>query len=416
MSTTRYTKNGAGQRNGLRWTDAKALVDLGADLGAAKPADLFLLGFDRDREDPVFWSQTALRLTSAATRAHRIGLKVGYIGHNEDVQPIGAHPTNIFFQNTRTSLYRKAAPDYAGDPYLILSSGADYTDISGFVLRGAPNSGFIRFDGGASDRPLSDAAIRGVHASYAGRVIETQRGTRLSGITIEDCSVFAAARGFARFRSIENSSLRDLDLNGGGIDGGGENVCQLLAFEAGTNVACENIVMRNAVNMIGAGEGRRSAYVQGDGIVCERATSDFKFQNCHAEAMGDGGFDLKTTNFSIADCSAVRCKFGIRVWSSGNNIIRRTRIASPISTGTTRGACLWVAGQVDLIDCDLQAGPGTPIFYLGQGGEGMPRVRMFGGRICSDQAVSLVAGSGGGTVELYDVSLNGEVRTQLLRA
>jgi hypothetical protein len=414
MSTLRYTKRGAGQRNGSEWFDAKALTSLSEDLLQAKSGDVFLVGFDRDREDPVFWAQSMLSLRNSGSASRPIRLRVGYIGHKDDVQPIGAQPASICFQSTKTSLYKKAAPDFSGDPYLRLSS-VEHIDISGFVIRGGPNNGFIRFEpSDRSDGSISEIELRDIHASQVGRVIETQRGTLLSGVTIEHCSAFGVARGFARFRSIANAFLRDLVLDAGGLDGAGENVCQLIAFEGGTNVRCERIIMNDAVNMIGAGEGRRSAYIQGDGIVCERETSDFVFRNCHVAGMGDGGFDLKTRNFVIEDCSATRCKFGVRAWSEGNNIIRRSSIHSPRSAGTGQAACLWVGGHVDLVDCDLQAGPGTAIFRTAEL-ERPPRIRMFGGGISTERDASLLVGSAGGAVELNDVAVNGEVRSGLVR-
>jgi hypothetical protein len=415
MAVARYVKDGAGQRDGQRWIDARALSALNDDLLHAKAGDSFLVGFDRDRENPIFWSQSGLtvRKSGAATRPIRISC--GYIGHNDDVQAIGAHAPAVCFLNTSLSPFKKAAPDLSGEPYLRII-GASNIDVGGCVVRGAPNNGFIRIEQpDQSAPPLSAISLHGIHASHVGRVIETERGARLDGISIEDCSVFGAARGFARFRSITNSTLTDLVLDAGGIDGGAENVCQLIAFESGTKIRCENVLMRDAVNMIDASQGRRSGYVQGDGIVCERETSEFMFRNCHASGMGDGGFDLKTRGFLIEDCSTTRCKYGVRVWSQGGNIIRRMSISSPRGAGTSQGACLWVGGQVDLIDCDLHAGASAAVFRFAEGGEGPPRVRMFGGRIRTEGQAPLVVGLLGGSAELNNVTVNGAVQTNVIR-
>lgn len=413
MATIRYTKSGSGQADGSRWSDAKPLAALDQDLRRAAAADTLLLGFDRDREDPVFWSQTSLVLGRTGAAQRPIRLAVGYIGHPDDVQPIEPQSASTCFLNSAISPLKRAAPSMAGEPYLRFSNAASFVDLAGFTLRGAPADGFIRFDQAAS--PYAQISLRGIHAQRVGRVIETLRGARLSGLLVENCSAFSVSRGFARFRSLERSLLRNLVVDGGGLDGGGENVCQMLAFESGSDVTLDSVFLDNAVNMSGAGEGKRSSYVQGDGIVCEKETADFRFRNCHAGAMGDGGFDLKTRGFVMEDCSAVRCKFGIRIWSDGPNTIHRTAIHSPRSAGPNHGACIWFAGKADLYDCDLQAGAYSAVFQSGEGGSGAPRLRLFGGSVRTDGNFPMLTGSGGGTVELNDVAVNGELRSGLLK-
>lgn len=413
MTTIRYTKSGSGQADGSRWSDARPLATLDQDLRRAAPADNFLLGFDRDREDPVFWSQTGLALSRTGAAQRPIRIAVGYLGHQDDVQPIDPQSISTCFINSAVSPLKRSGPVMTGKPYIALSNAAGFVDLAGFMVRGAPNDGFIRFEQAASS--YSQVSLRGIHAQRVGRVIETQRGARLSDAVIENCSAFSVSRGFARFRSIERSSLRNLVIDGGGLDGAGENVCQMLAFEAGSQVTLESVFLNNAVNMNGAGDGRRTIYVQGDGITCERETADFHFRNCHASAMGDGGFDLKTRNFVMEDCSAMRCKFGIRVWADGPNIIRRTAVHSPRPAGPNHGACIWFAGKADLFDCDLQAGAYSAVFQSGEGGSGAPKLRLFGGSIRTEGSFPMLAGSGGGIVELNDVAVNGELRTTTLK-
>lgn len=413
MATIRYTKTGSGQADGSRWPDAKPLAALDQDLRRASAADTFLLGFDRDREDPVFWSQTSLVLNRTGAAQRPIRLAVGYIGHQDDVQPIEPQSVSTCFVNSVISPLRRAGPSMAGEPYLKFSNAAGFVDLAGFIVRGAPSEGFIRFDQAASS--YGQVSLRGIHAQRVGRVVETLRGARLSGAVIENCSAFSVSRGFARFRAIERSLLRNLVVDGGGLDGGGESVCQMLAFESGSDVTLDSVFLSNAVNMSGAGEGKRSSYVQGDGIVCEKETADFRFRNCHASAMGDGGFDLKTRGFVMEDCSAVRCKFGIRIWSDGPNAIHRTAIHSPRPAGPNHGACIWFAGKADLYDCDLQAGAYSAVFQSGEGGSGAPKLRLFGGSIRTDGNFPMLTGSGGGTVELNDVTVNGELRSGVLK-
>ncbi|HEY5794023.1 MAG TPA: hypothetical protein VIU82_03330 [Bosea sp. (in: a-proteobacteria)] len=415
MAILRYTKAGTGQRNGARWVDARALATLAQDLRLARPDDRFLIGFDRDREDPVFWSEASLEMSRAGATGRPIRLAAGYIGHSDDVEPIDPHSLAICFVNSQLTSLRRAAPSMIGKPYIVVNQDAGFVDIAGLSLRGAPDQGFIRFDAvSATPTTYSQISVHNLHAARIGRLIETQRGARLADCVIEDCSAFSVSRGFARFRSLERSTLRRLVIDGGGLDGGGENVCQMLAFETGTKVTLDTVYMHNAVNMLAAGEGKRSSYVQGDGVVCERETADFTFRNCHVSAMGDGGFDLKTRGFVMENCSAVACKFGIRIWSEGPNLIRRSAVHSPRPAGPNRGACVWFAGKADLIDCDLQAGGNATVFQSGDGGAGQPVLRLYGGSIRNEGPLPLLIGNGGGRVELHDVAINGETRTGVL--
>lgn len=413
MPIVRYTKNGAGRRRGDQWVDARALPALYDDLKQAKPGDVFLIGFDRDREDPVFHAGDPLVLRSSGEVANPIRIEVGYIGHAEDVHPARGPGRRLFFKNPAAWSTRRSAPVTSGGRYLTLEGGASHLRIAGFALEGAPADGFIKFRAADNvENVFEDVSIQGCSAVRVGRLLETTKGASVKSLLVEDCDVFEMVRGFARFRAISDSILRNLYLDAGDVDGGGSSVCQMIAVESGSSVLFENIIMRNAINMIDtASRGSNSAYVQGDGIVCERPTSNMVIRNCHGSGMGDGAFDLKTDGVLIEESSAYRCKFGVRIWSDGNNVIRRCAIANPRSTGGNQGACVQVLGRVEVVDSILQAGAGTAIFSIAGKNDGGERlIRVFGGSIRMDGNALLVAGDAPGRLELHDVAVNGTLR------
>jgi hypothetical protein len=407
MTVLRLTKRGAGKNSGEDWPNAAGLASLGRVLGAAREDTTVLIGFDRDREDPVFYSGSPVILSASGTAEKPIRLTAGYIGNNFDVQPQRGPAHQMFFKNSGASLRRAGAPG-KGNRFLTLANGASHLRISGFRVEGATADGFVKFSGRGS---FDDIVLEGMGGTHIGRFIECDPDTAIGGLIVENCDAFGIVRGFGRFRSLTDAVFRNLFLDAGHVDGGGSQICQIIHVEKGRDVTFENVVVRDAVNLIPGDKGEH--YAQGDGIVTEAGTASFVLRNCHASGMGDGGFDLKTVGVTLEDCSASRCKFGMRIWSRGENMMRRCAVESPHSAGGTRGACVQVRGTVDVIDSVFQAGPHTSVFAFNGNREATDRViRVFGGSVRLDAGAALVAGVVHGKLELHDVAVNGTVRNE----
>jgi hypothetical protein len=412
MTITRFTKQGAGSRSGNDWQNAAELASLGGHLRNVQPDDVLLLGFDRDREDPVFYTGPPVVLSQSGTAEKPIHLEVGYIGHAVDVQPQRGPGRHVFFKNPAASTRRGEAGN-RGSRFLTLQNDVSYIRLAGFRLEGAPADGFVKFGTAREGSTFKDIVIQGISATNVGRLIESDPNTIINGLIVEDCDASQISRGFARFRTINDSVFRNLFLDAAAVDGGGPNICQLIHVDRGQNLVFANVIMRNAMNMIGPSVSGRSAYVQGDGIVTERGTSQVVIRNCHGSGMGDAAFDLKTDGVTLEDCSAYRCKFGVRIWSNGNNSIRRCAIGNPRTTGGNRGACIQVGGRADVVDCVLQAGPGATIFsFNGERDAANRMIRVSGGSIRLDGDAALVDGPARGTLVLNDVVVNGSLRNE----
>jgi hypothetical protein len=212
---------------------------------------------------------------------------------------------------------------------------------------------------------------------------------------------------------LKNAVFKNLDLDADNFDGGGKNVCQIIAIENGENIEFENVTVKNAINEKDAGlRDHGAGYTQGDGIVTEGNTRNIKIRKCHAEGMGDGGFDLKTTNVTIEDSSTRDCKFGARIWTQSDNVIRRSTFLSPIARGNSGGACVQALGKVDIHDSKFQASnPKTAVFFF-EVKKQPPVIRVFGGSIEVSGDAVLGAGQPGAILELHDVSVNGTMRNE----
>jgi hypothetical protein len=124
--------------------------------------------------------------------------------------------------------------------------------------------------------------------------------------------------------------------------------------------------------------------------------------------MGDAAFDLKTTNATIEDSGSDDCKYGARIWSDSNNVIRRCDFRNPRSSGKIKGACIESSGRLEIVDTKLQAGPGAVAIKLQPSKKGPdPVVHMRGGSIQLDGDAELTLSNGAGVLELHQVSVNG---------
>lgn len=407
----RFTRDGGGNYGGKSWDDAMPIEWLSRSLAQAEPGSTYLIGFQPDKDDAVSFGGTRVVVLTSGTPERPIVIQAGSMGDKAATSLLAAPHT--LFRSTNAWSIKSATDVRSVQPFFSIARGASNIRISGFRIDGTSADGFFKFSG-KKDQPqtYSGVTISDIQAANVGRVIETQPGTTIDHLTVSNCSVQGIVRGFARFYSISNSTFSNLDLDANHFDGGGKNVCQIIAISEGENVTFENVTVKNAVNTLDAGARDKGAgYVQGDGIVTEAKTQNFTIRKCHAEGTGDAGFDLKTTNATIEDSTTQGCKFGVRLWSHSNNVIRRCTFRAPQSQGHTKGAGLQAIGTVDIYDSHMEVGADTSAIALERHRhDEPPHVRVFGGSMQLADGARIAAGQPGATLELHDVSVNGQTR------
>jgi hypothetical protein len=404
-----FTASGAGDKDGRDWRNAMPIEALSKEINAARPGAGFLIGFD-PAGAPLALDTDQIRINASGAEGNPVFLQAGVMAEGAGIAA-APEPAAAFFKSARPW----SLEDFGrrGSSYFALTDGASHLRISGFRIDGTPADGFFKFRGKEATI-FEDIVFSDIEAKNVGRVIETDRGAVLRNITVADCRAVGIVRGFARFRNLSDAVLRNLELDAANMDAGGEDVCQLISVVAGENLLFENLVLRNALNQPPPPEeGKKPKYVQGDGIVCERETANVTIRKCHASAMGDGGFDLKSTNVTMEDCTTDSCKFGARIWVRGENVIRRCDFRNPVSRNDTQGACVQAGGTLQIIDSKLHAGPGTVAIHLShkKNREG-PVVVMRGGSIQLDGNGAVVHANGDGVLELHDVMVNGVATTK----
>ena len=398
-------KQGSGK--GTDWANAAPFKRAGKLVRKAEPGQHVLFGFAPDK-DPFPWSETRLRWEGGGTAEAPVHLLFGAPDGDGAVRPgSGLDDPPCLTMAGIDPTTEDGRPNPKGPAFAVLRDGMAHLRVTGPVVHRAGENGVFKVAEGAL---VTDLGFRKIHASRAGRVIDTAKDSHVDGVEISDCTARGLIRGFARFRSLDNGGFRDLDLDADHLDGGGGAVCQILYVGRGRNLRFERIRLANAVNQLGALE-RGSDYIQGDGIVLEEDTFDARIEDCHASNMGDGGFDLKTNGVQLTGCSATGCKLGIRIWSHHpDNRIEACQVSEPVSRPGNEGACIWLAGSVTLRDCLLETHGNMPPFRFGKGQDPdrLAELRMEGGQIRKDPGTDLVKGAPG-RLELIDVLLDDQV-------
>ncbi|HJR22529.1 MAG TPA: right-handed parallel beta-helix repeat-containing protein [Dongiaceae bacterium] len=404
-----FTGAGAGDKDGRDWQNAMPIGALNKALGRARPGAGFLIGFEPagGRSIPLDKGQILIKVSGEEERP--VFVQVGLIAGDHELA--AAESDAPLFKSSKPWSVENFGS--RGRSFFAIANGASHLRLSGFRIDGTPADGFFKFRA-KQPATFNDIAISGIEARNVGRIIETERSAKLRNLLVSDCKAVGIVRGFARFRDLSDAAFRNLELDADNLDGGGKNVCQLIALSAGENILFENITLRNALNEPPPPkQGKEPGYVQGDGIVCERKTRNITVRNCHASNMGDGGFDLKSTNVTMEDCTTDSCKFGARIWAEGNNVIRRCDFRNPVTRNETMGACVQAGGTLEIIDSRMQAGPGTVAVSLSnKKNQKPPLVVVRGGSIETKGDGAVAHCNGDGVLEVYDVMVNGKMTTR----
>lgn len=399
-----FLPGGQGEMNGSNWLNAARIDNAGRVSERARPGQEFLLGFP-DHDLPVRWEGTQVAWNGGGTEEAPVHIIFGRPEGDGAAGLAEAYrdPPLLHMEGNETGPDER--PDVGGDPYMVFGPDSSHLRVAGPVYRRSGGDGFFKIDAGATVR---DLVFSDIHARRAGRVIETEEGTAVRDLLVERCSALGLIRGFARFHDLSDAEFRDLDLDADFIDGGGGAVCQIISVTRGTGLEFRNLRLAKAVNSLAARE-RGSTYIQGDGLVLEEETRDVRIDDCHAFDMGDGGFDLKSEGVHLTNCTATRCKLGIRIWSHHpDNLVEACTVTEPVRRPFNDGSCLWVAGNLTVRDCTLVSAEDMSPIRFGPGPDGTPEptLRIQGGAITLAEEAGLVIGSPG-AIELENVQING---------
>lgn len=404
IGAVHFLQTGRNDADGRDWDNAAPFTRASFMAQTSAPDRVFLFGAGA-AEHITQWREQQVLLQFGGTEDTPRTLAFGVTPQSsQSFAPIDRHTPPRYIMRGNETLPGER-PNVRGAPFIVLGRDSSHLRINGPSFERSGANGFFNLDAGTT---LKNLVFSDIHARQSGRVIEVERGTRVEQLLIERCTALGLVRGFARFHDLSDAEFRDLDLDADFLDGGGGAVCQILKVDSGAGLHFSGIKLANAVNAIGAEE-RGSSYIQGDGIVLEEKTSDISIADCHAEGMGDGGFDLKSRRVHMNNCTTFGCKLGIRIWShSDENLIEDCTMLDPVSRPQNEGSCLWLAGTLTARNCIMRATDDmSPIrFGSGPDGVGDANLKIQGGEIEFEDEATLITGSEG-TVTLESVKVNG---------
>ena len=221
-----FTASGAGDKDGRDWQNAMPIGALSKALGRARPGAGYLIGFDpAGGPIPLDEGQILIKVSGeeersdlrAGRRDRRQARARRGRGRGALVQELEALVGQQFRQARIDLLFRdqRTARRTCGSPASASTARRRTASSSSAPSR---------------TTTFTDIVISGIEARNVGRIIETERGAMLRNLLVSDCRAVGIVRGFARFRDLTDATFRNLELDADNMDGGGKNVCQLIAL------------------------------------------------------------------------------------------------------------------------------------------------------------------------------------------
>lgn len=210
-----------------------------------------------------------------------------------------------------------------GEPVYAVRSGASYRRVR---ARDVGNGLFVIRE------PVRDVRISDVRVASGYRVIENTAAPDLEsagiiGLHVRGARASDLERSFARIRyDSRDGVIEDVSASGRLTTGSTDLPVGIGFADTAHDFRIERCSMRGF-----QWKRRDKQYWNGDGFSTERGNARFLFRQCAAWDNSDGGFDLKSTETMLDDCTSGRNARNFRLWSS----IRATRLVSldPIKIG-----------------------------------------------------------------------------------
>lgn len=210
-----------------------------------------------------------------------------------------------------------------GEPVYVVRSGASYRGVR---AREVGNGLFVIRE------PVRNVTITNVRVDGGYRVIENTAAPDLIaagcvGLHVRGARATGLERSFARIRyDSRDGVIEDVSASGMLTTGSTDLPVGIAFADTAHDFRIERCFMRGF-----QWKRRDTQYWNGDGFSTERGNKRFLFRQCAAWDNSDGGFDLKSADTLLDDCTSGRNARNFRFWSS----IRATRLISldPIKIG-----------------------------------------------------------------------------------
>lgn len=204
---------------------------------------------------------------------------------------------------------------------------------------------------------IADVSARNVYRFLENNASGDERDASLVDFALTNCSATAIERNFLRIQYA--SYIGWIDQCSG--DAAGAPTPDALPAGCVLEGAAAQMTFRDCTMTGFAAPAGDGAYWNGDGFSTERGNSAITFQACTASDCADAGFDLKSTETLLTNCTAHGAKRNFRVW--GEAELNTCASVDPVKRGGTGGiAHLWCASgaRVRVRDFSASGGPALP--------------------------------------------------------
>lgn len=240
----------------------------------------------------------------------------------------------------------------------------------------------------------NNVTMQNVIADVGYRVLEVKSGP-VTSLLVERVTATGLTRGLLRIgNSSRGGIIRAVGAVGTVVDTDADMPCGFKFEDKASDFLLERVVARNFQQRLAPDK-----YWNGDGFSTERDNDGFIFRQCEAHDNSDGGFDLKSTNTRLEDCTASGNARNFRFWSSAKattltsiNPVMRGGIGGKAHFGVYGASGTTVEITIDKV---VARGPG-PLFSVENG-----PVRIIVGDHDIQGVDKLLSTARGGTAQIF---------------
>lgn len=203
-----------------------------------------------------------------------------------------------------------------GEPVYVVRSGATYRGVH---ARDVGNGLFVIRDS-VRGVQIADIEVAGGYRVIENSSVPRAAGADCVGLRVRGARAADLRRSFARIRYASHDGVIEDVTASGTLTTGAHDLPVGIGFQdTAHDFRLERCTMRGFRWKRGDNK-----YWNGDGFSTERGNARFVFKQCAAWDNSDGGFDLKSSETLLDDCTSGRNARNFRLWSS----IRATRLTS----------------------------------------------------------------------------------------
>jgi Ca2+-binding RTX toxin-like protein len=320
MATIYVSPLGSGNASGSSAANAMAFTNLDAAIAAAGAGGTVRLLADKGSYNV----SGSVNIDSGGTDVAPVTIMgVDSAGNPMDVQIYGTRPA--------------FSPNMADDGNIIfkLLDGANNLTFENIDFHNVQMA--FRLGGNIHNITIENMAADNVAYFVGNYVLGTAMTATVTGLTIRDVNV----NGFSKAAIMLGHDTNNVTIDNVYADSGYEDASDVITMGIHLDGTVHDVLIKNCTMLNSISAGSSSSYWNGDGYCTEADTYSVRFENCVAAGNGDAGFDVKSANAVLEDCTSRDNGRNFRLWDNAQ-LINCTGLDPHIRGGSTSQLQIWV--------------------------------------------------------------------------